>query len=89
MLSPFWVESKSDELKRVAGLDPKPMAQKLVVVGRIMEECVGGIQLHYKVRAFCLTDRGWGKSVDAAVVRDTFTFGEFELAPWTVPSNTV
>ena len=85
MLSPFWTQEKNVEVSRALREPPTPAPQKLVVIGRIMEECAGGIQLHYKVRPFCLVLRGWGGESEVSVMRDSFTFAEFELVPFNPP----
>jgi hypothetical protein len=86
MVSPFWGEAKTAELKRTIGMEVNsstPTPQKMIVVGRIMDECHGGIQLHYRVRIFDVVEGGWRGQSRAAVIRDVFTVGEFELIAWT------
>ena len=80
MCSPFLAEQSRALLTNEA---PKlPVPQKMMVVGRIAEECVGGVQRHYKVRIYSVSERRMTTGSEVAVGRDLFTFGEFELKHW-------
>ena len=49
------------------------------VIERLYQECPGGVQLHYKVRGY------FGEA--AAYSRETDTFSEIELVPYTPPAD--
>ena len=77
MLTPFW--------PRLKEMTSGPIPQKMMVIGRLSEECEGGIQNNYKVRTFVLQERGWsGQDCDVSALRDIFIFGEMELVSWDV-----
>jgi len=70
MVTPFLRDARSQ------AADP----QKMVVVGRLYEECVGGVQVHYNVRIYEAGPSGWSEQkLKAAVLKDCYRFGEFEL----------
>jgi hypothetical protein len=80
MCSPFLAEQSRALLTNEVLMPPFP--QKMQVVGRIAEECVGGVQRHYKVRIYSVGERRMTTGSEVAVGRDLFTFGEFELVAW-------
>lgn len=58
--------------------DPKP--QMFTIVGRLMDECPGGVQKHYRVR---ITDQGrW--SGGGGITGNFFQLHEEELVPYEV-----
>ena len=84
MCSPFLAAASAPEHALPGDPPRRPLPQKMMVVERQFDECIGGVQLHYKVRVFGIVERGWSGSgkYDASVGRDLFLFTEFELCPW-------
>jgi len=81
MTSPFLREQCMPVYRKPGEEGTAPWPQKMMVVGRIMEECVGGIQLHYQVRIFPMMNQGF-RGGEVGVARDLFRFTEFELIAW-------
>lgn len=80
MCSPFLAEQSRALLTNEVPKPPVP--QKMTVVGRIAEECFGGVQLHYKVRIYSVGERRMTTASEVFVGKELFTFGEFELVAW-------
>ena len=49
------------------------------IIERLYQECPGGVQLHYKVRAYFGEAAGYAREID--------TFNEIELVPYTTPAD--